>query len=44
MTTISALALISGVVGIIGCVIGVATFSSVQLMKAKWSYIIVLNK
>lgn len=29
------LAMMSGVVGIIGCVIGVATFSSAQLTKAK---------
>ena len=29
------LAIMSGVVGIIGCVIGVATFSSAQLTKAK---------
>ena len=29
------LAMMSGVIGIIGCVIGVATFSSAQLTKAK---------
>ena len=29
------LAMMSGIVGIIGCVIGVATFSSAQLTKAK---------
>lgn len=28
-------AMISGVIGIIGCVIGVATFSSAQLTRAK---------
>lgn len=29
------LALLSGVVGIIGCVVGVATFSSAQITRAK---------
>ena len=29
------LALLSGVVGIIGCIVGVATFSSAQITRAK---------